>query len=197
MSNLHTCLSSYNKKQEFNGSILNVEKLECSNFLYLKDLDNYSKIEIKELKEIKRINFAQHKLKNELNLIEDIELFTDNGKINYINEIEKNSSIKWEVSKITGNLEINFKNGKPRIIDYEPYPVNYGFIPKTVLPEKFGGDGDPLDALLLGKRVDRGEIIEVIPIGVLKMTDFGENDHKIVLIKAEEFDNISDDEKLT
>ena len=28
------------------------------------------------------------------------------------------------------------------------------------------------------------------------MTDFGENDHKIVLIKAGEFDNISDDEKI-
>ena len=52
-----------------------------------------------------------------------------------------------------------------------------------------------MDALLLGKK-SRGEIIEVIPIGVLKMTDFGENDHKFVLIKAEEFDNISDDEKI-
>ena len=45
-----------------------------------------------------------------------------------------------EVSKITGNLEINFKNGKPRIIDYEPYPVNYILFLKQFY-RKFGGMG--------------------------------------------------------
>ena len=46
-------------------------------------------------------------------------------------------------------IKLEFKNGKPRIINYIGYPVNYGFIPKTLLPTSEGGDGDQLDILVL------------------------------------------------
>src|SRR5215470_3515423 len=63
---------------------------------------------------------------------------------------------------------------------YSPvhYPGDYGFIPSTR-----GQDGDPLDLLVL---VDApsfpGCVIEVRPIGVLKMVDQGENDEKILAV---------------
>ena len=45
-SNLNTCLSAYNKKQEFNGGYIYAKKIECKNFdtYILNDL--YSEIKI-------------------------------------------------------------------------------------------------------------------------------------------------------
>ena len=54
-------------------------------------------------------------------------------------------------------------------------------IPRTILPLKFGGDGDPVDAILLGEQVPRGSIIQGKIIGVMKMRDMDENDDKIIL----------------
>ena len=58
------------------------------------------------------------------------------------------------------------------------YPGDYGFIPGTL-----GLDGDPLDILVL---VDSpsfpGCLIEVRPIGVLRMVDQGQRDSKILAV---------------
>jgi inorganic pyrophosphatase len=58
------------------------------------------------------------------------------------------------------------------------YPGDYGFIPSTL-----SLDGDPLDVLVL---VDApsfsGCLIEVRPIGVLRMVDQGERDSKILAV---------------
>ena len=70
--------------------------------------------------------------------------------------------------------------GKPRSISYEPYKVNYGIIPNTVLPLRAGGDGDPLDVIILGTSLKQGEVINAKVLGILKMQDFGQSDDKIV-----------------
>jgi inorganic pyrophosphatase len=63
---------------------------------------------------------------------------------------------------------------------YSPvhYPGDYGFIPGTL-----GRDGDPVDVLVM---VDApsfpGCVIEVRPIGVLRMIDQGEQDEKILCV---------------
>src|SRR2546423_11106210 len=58
------------------------------------------------------------------------------------------------------------------------YPGDYGFIPSTL-----GHDGDPLDVVVL---VDApsfpGCLIEVRPIGVLRMVDQGKGDEKILSV---------------
>ena len=40
-------------------------------------------------------------------------------------------------------------------------------IPKTLSPEEIGGDGDPLDVLLLGEAVPRGAYVKGKLIGVI------------------------------
>ena len=47
-------------------------------------------------------------------------------------------------------------------------------IPKTLLPVEDGGDGDPLDVLVLGEPLEKGSIVDVRLIGVLSMLDDGE-----------------------
>ena len=58
------------------------------------------------------------------------------------------------------------------------YPGDYGFIPSTR-----GYDGDPLDVLVLVNSPSfSGCIIEVRPIGVLRMVDQGQKDEKILAV---------------
>lgn len=76
-------------------------------------------------------------------------------------------------------------DGKDRIINFLPYPGNYGFIPGTLMDKERGGDGDALDILVIGESVPTGTIMEVIPIGTLMLRDRQEIDTKIIAIPAD------------
>ncbi len=99
-------------------------------------------------------------------------------------EIPAGDTAKYEVNKSTGKLEWQQKDGRPRVIDYLPYPGNYGFIPRTLSPKDKGGDGDPLDVLVLGSSRPRGEVMQVYLIGVLKLLDEGEQDDKLIAVPS-------------
>ena len=205
--NLKTCLSAYNKKQEYNGGFLTVDKMNCKNYFLKADIDVYSKI-IANGTILKNydygnsydpIKFKIREINDQYiyeNLIKDYETFNNDQSINAVVEIPKGMSEKWEVSKKTGSLNREFYMGSPRKIDYKPYPINYGLIPKTVLPASRGGDGDPLDVLILGKPLTQGEVIKVKTIGLMKMIDTGESDSKIIAVpinnKFSKFKNLED-----
>jgi len=124
-----------------------------------------------------------YELKGEKNFINGYESQNENGTYNAVIEISAGSNEKWEVSKDGELIKLEFKNGKPRIIDYIGYPVNYGFIPKTLLPNSEGGDGDQLDILVFSQSpLTRGQVVEVRIIGMLKMKDEGLLDNKILAI---------------
>ena len=44
LNNINTCVSTYNKKQEFVGSILQVKNMKCKNFITIQNADKLSKI---------------------------------------------------------------------------------------------------------------------------------------------------------
>lgn len=88
-------------------------------------------------------------------------------------EIPKGSSCKYEMDKYTGMLRLD------RVLYTSThYPANYGFIPRT-----FADDGDPLDVLVLGAQsIYPMTLIQVYPIGVMRMIDGGSLDDKIIAI---------------
>lgn len=107
--------------------------------------------------------------------------------INVIVEIPTGSLAKWELSKEDPHQVIwEIKNGEPRIVEYLGYPGNYGSIPQTALPKELGGDGDPLDVLVLGQAMPRGAVVSARLIGVMKMHDDGEQDDKLVAVLTED-----------
>ena len=73
--------------------------------------------------------------------------------IQVVIEIPTGTTAKWEVDKSDGLLHWQIKNGNPRIVEYLGYPGNYGMIPRTLLAKDSGGDGDPLDVIVLGPPV--------------------------------------------
>jgi inorganic pyrophosphatase len=119
---------------------------------------------------------------NILNLVTDVPPLFEDGDVNAIIEIPTGTIDKWELDKTTGKIQWELVDDKPRIIKYLGYPGNYGMIPRTLLSKKNGGDGDPLDILVLGPPVTRGQIIKCKIIGVLYLLDRGEKDDKLIAI---------------
>ena len=89
---------------------------------------------------------------------------------------KKDGSIRWE-----------FQNNSFRKIKYLPYISNYGFVPQTLFSKEIGGDGDPIDVILLGERLERGSVIKSKIIGVINMKDEGRLDSKIVAINQNSY----------
>lgn len=117
----------------------------------------------------------------------DYPAVSQDGDINAIVEIPAGTSAKWELSKVHDNQIIwEYKKNKPRIVNYLGYPANYGSIPRTALPKEFGGDGDPIDVIILGQSVPRGEVVPVRLIAVMKMIDDGEQDDKLIGVLTNE-----------
>ncbi len=88
-------------------------------------------------------------------------------------EISKDSSCKYELDKETGMLRLD------RILyTATHYPANYGFIPRT-----YADDGDPLDVLVLcSEPIVPMTLVQVYPIGAMRMIDGGKLDDKIIAI---------------
>ena len=100
-------------------------------------------------------------------------------------EIPAGTNHKIEINKDAGNFEVDQVKGNDRIIDFLPYPGNYGFIQNTLMYKKNGGDGDALDVLIIGESVPTGTHLPFIPIAVMLALDRGEKDPKIIGIPAD------------
>ena len=94
-------------------------------------------------------------------------------KFTAVIEIPEGSKKKYELDKRTGLLRLD------RILHTAPhYPANYGFIPRT-----YADDGDPLDVLVLcGEAIYPMTLVQVYPIGCMRMIDGGKEDDKIIAI---------------
>ncbi|HMF08383.1 MAG TPA: inorganic diphosphatase, partial [Thermoanaerobaculia bacterium] len=92
-------------------------------------------------------------------------------------EIARGSRVKYELDKPSGLIRVD------RVLfSAVHYPANYGFIPQT-----YCEDHDPLDILVLGQEeVLPLAIMRAKPIGVMKMTDQGEEDDKIIAVHADD-----------
>lgn len=117
-----------------------------------------------------------------VDLYNDYPALYSDGNINAVIEIPAGTLEKWEYNKSDKKMVWDRKDGKPRVINYLSYPGNYGMIPKTILPKELGGDGDPLDVIVLGQSIPRGNVVKAKLIGVMKLLDKGEQDDKLIAI---------------
>lgn len=105
--------------------------------------------------------------------------------VNVVIEIPAGTNHKIEFQKDQNRFENDQENGQDRVIDFLPYPGNYGFIPSTMMDLSRGGDGDALDVLVLCESLPTGTIIETQPIATLLLRDNGEIDTKIIAIPSD------------
>jgi inorganic pyrophosphatase len=135
-----------------------------------------------ELAPIEKVVSDPFTIKSEHHYLHGYDTKTSDGNINVVIEIPTGSIDKWEVDKTDGSMKWQMLEDGPRKVNYLGYPGNYGMIPKTYLPKDLGGDGDPLDAIVLGPAVERGNIVECKIIGVIELLDRGEQDDKLIAV---------------
>jgi inorganic pyrophosphatase len=93
--------------------------------------------------------------------------------VNAIVEIPKGSRNKYEY-----NIELGVFQLDRVLYSSMHYPEAYGFIPSTLYD-----DGDPVDVLIvIDQPLQTGIMIEVRPIGILKMSDEKGSDDKIISV---------------
>lgn len=105
------------------------------------------------------------------------------GTLNAVIEIPAGTTAKWETRPDGSAIEWEIRDGRPRVVGYLAYPGNYGMVPATLLPRDRGGDGDPLDVIVLGDALPRGTVARVRLVGVLRLLDDGEQDDKLVAVR--------------
>jgi len=136
-------------------------------------------------------------LAGEKNYYNGYEPMNADSTINAVIEIPAGTNQKWEVDKESGYIIWEIKNGSHRVVNYISYPANYGMIPKTLLPKELSGDGDPIDVIVLGPAIDRGEVVKIKILGMLVLLDGGEKDDKLIGIEESSlFSGISDLDEL-
>jgi len=93
--------------------------------------------------------------------------------VNAVIEIPKDTNVKYEYDAELGVFKYDRS-----LLSAMVYPANYGFIPNTI-----ADDGDPLDIVIYNSMpIQSGTVVEARPIGILKMIDGGQCDHKILAV---------------
>lgn len=109
-------------------------------------------------------------------------------EVTVVVEIPSGSRNKYELDKPSGLMKLD------RVLYAAVhYPGDYGFVPQTLYE-----DGDPLDVLVLvTEPTFAGCLMDVRPLGLLRMVDRGEPDDKVLGVPLrdpyyEEFFDIAD-----
>ena len=107
----------------------------------------------------------------------DTPTVNGDGTVNGYIEIPRGESTKWEFRIPQNRLEVD------RMIPDElgGYPVNYGFLPRTI-----SYDGDPADVLVLGPALPNGTIVTGRIVALMQMQDTGDLDSKVVITPLDE-----------
>ncbi|MGX1023589.1 inorganic diphosphatase [Psychroflexus sp. MBR-150] len=113
---------------------------------------------------------------------EEISSYNAKGLLQAVIEIPAGTNDKIEYNSDKNQFQQDTINGKPKIIQFLPYPVNYGFIPSTKIHKSQKADSEPLDVLVLGKPLKTGQVVSVKPIALLNMKSNNEWDYKILSI---------------
>lgn len=95
-------------------------------------------------------------------------------------EIPAGTTWKLEYDPQQNRIRPDQIGGEDRRVTFLPYPGNYGFIPGTRMSRQQGGDGDPLDVLLISDQKASGTVVDILPLAMLELEDGGEADTKII-----------------
>jgi len=105
--------------------------------------------------------------------------------LNTVIEIPAGTNHKLEYQEASRQFALDRVDGRDRVVQFLPYPANYGFIPGTKMDVAQGGDGDPLDVLVLCESLPSGTVIETRVIATLLLRDQGAVDTKIIAIPSD------------
>ena len=129
-------------------------------------------------------------------LLRGIDPIDSDLTIRVVIENPAGSAEKWEVRSSGRLVQEDGEDGRI-LIPHLPWPVNGAMIPRTLLSRELGGDGEPVDVLVLGPALPRAAVVEVRPVGLLRVIDALERDDKVLAVTGDSaFASVTDVEGL-
>jgi inorganic pyrophosphatase len=127
-------------------------------------------------KQMRNFNAIPPFSRNHVNVVVEIPAGTNR-------RIEYNQEKKLFLTRQDGESDV--------LIEFLPCPGNYGFVPGTFIDPVMGGDGYPVDVIVICESVPTGTVLEVLPLLVLYFDyDSGSGslvtDPKIIAVPADE-----------
>lgn len=120
-----------------------------------------------------------------------VQTFAQDGTVHAVIEIPAGTNKKLEYNTASNTFIVDQYQNQDRVIDFLPYPGNYGFIPSTFSDPFKGGDGDALDVLVISETLKTGTLVKTIPIALLKLIDDGELDYKVIAVPVKPKDRVT------
>ena len=110
----------------------------------------------------------------------NLPTYSANKQLQAVIENPAGTNHKLRFDRTTKEFVNAKEAGRDRVIGFLPFPGNYGFIPST----EVGGNGDPLEVLVIAEAMETGTVMEIVPLGVLHLDIEGELEPKIIAVPA-------------
>jgi inorganic pyrophosphatase len=62
------------------------------------------------------------------------------------------------------------------------FPFNFGFIPSTQDGAALGAVADPIDVFILSEAIPTGEVLEILPVGLISIREYDQTVNKVIAI---------------
>ena len=92
-------------------------------------------------------------------------------------ETPAGSSHKIRYNRTTKAFENETQGGKANVLNFLPYPGNYGFIPST----EVGANGRGISVLVLSEQAEAGTVLEIVPIATLMLEKYNGDLYPIII----------------
>jgi inorganic pyrophosphatase len=110
----------------------------------------------------------------------NLPTYSGSKQLQAVIEVPAGNNLQLKYDAETKEFVSAKEAGKAKVIDFLPFPGNYGFIPST----EVGKDGGGLPILVLSGRVETATVMEVLPIAILQLETDGEIQPIVIAVPA-------------
>ncbi|MBC6606534.1 inorganic diphosphatase [Hymenobacter sp. BT188] len=94
-------------------------------------------------------------------------------------EVPAGTNLEHRYDPATHEFAPQQRAGKDRVLEFLPYPGNYGFVPGTST-----ATGNPLPVLVLAESQPMGTVLEVLPLGLVLLDNAGALERVVLAVPA-------------
>lgn len=119
-----------------------------------------------------------------------LPIYSKSGQLQAVIAVPAGSGHEMEYDQESRSFVPRLQAGSARVVDFLPYPGNFGFIPSTFVEAGDTGEGHALEVLVIAESVPTGTVMEVTPVAALVLDQAGQIDHKIIAVPAKPSEQI-------
>jgi inorganic pyrophosphatase len=114
-----------------------------------------------------------------------IPTYSGKGSLQAVIESPAGTNLRISYCAVTHRFKVEMDEKAGKRVNFLPYPVNFGFVPSTRLTRRPEDAGELVDILVISEKLETGEIIDVIPLGILILKDDFITDYRVISIPAD------------